>query len=50
MKNKLDLSPTDLNIDRGHLLIKDYLPTKFKASAANHSLTPVSGVEDQHDL
>ena len=25
----LDLSPTDLNIDRGHLFIKDFLPTKF---------------------
>ena len=26
----LDLSPTCLNIDRGHLLIKDYLPIKFE--------------------
>ena len=33
----LDLWPTDLNINRGHLLIKDYLPTKFKASGAEHS-------------
>ena len=33
----LDLSPTDLNIDRGHLLIKNYLPTKFEASWAKHS-------------
>ena len=32
----LDFSPTDLNIDRGHLLIKDYLPTKFEASGAKH--------------
>ena len=29
--------PTDLNINRGHLLIKDYLPTKFEASGAKHS-------------
>ena len=33
----LDLSPTDLDIDRGHLLIKDYLPTKFEASWAKRS-------------
>ena len=33
----LDLWPTDLNINRGHLLIKDYLPTKFEASWAKHS-------------
>ena len=33
----LDLSPTDLNIERGHLLIKDYLPTKFEASGAKRS-------------
>ncbi len=32
-----DLSPIDLNIDRGHLLIKCYLPTKFKASGAKCS-------------
>ena len=32
-----DLWPTDLNINRGHLLIKDYLPTKFEASWAKHS-------------
>ena len=31
MKNKLDLWPTDLNINRDHLLINDYLPTKFEA-------------------
>ena len=31
-----DLWPTDLNINRGHLLIKDYLPTKFEASGAKH--------------
>ena len=29
--------PTDLNINRGHLLIKDYLPTKFEASGAKCS-------------
>ena len=33
----LDLSPTDLDIDRGHLLIKDYLHTKFEASGAKRS-------------
>ena len=29
--------PIDLNINRGHLLIKDYLPTKFEASGAKRS-------------
>ena len=33
----LDLWPTDLNINRGHLLIKDYLPTKFGVSGAKRS-------------
>ena len=33
----LDLWPTDLTIPRDHLLIKDYLPTKFEASGAKHS-------------
>ena len=48
----IDLGPTDLNINRGlllikdymylpnkgsHLLIKDYLPTKFEASGAKRS-------------
>ena len=33
----LDFWPTDLNINRGHLLIKDYLPTEFEASGANRS-------------
>ena len=33
----LDLWPTDLNINRGHLLIKDYLPTKFEGYGAKHS-------------
>ena len=33
----LDLWPTDLNINRGHLLIKDYLPTKFEASGGKRS-------------
>ena len=32
----LDLSPADLNIARGHLLIKYYIPTKFDASDAKH--------------
>ena len=31
------LWPTDLNINRGHLLIKDYLPTKFEASGVKRS-------------
>ena len=30
----LDLLPTDLNINRDHLLIKDYLPTEIEASGA----------------
>ena len=29
-----DLWPTNLTINRDHLLIKDYLPTKFEASGA----------------
>ena len=29
-----DLGPSDLTINRDHLLIKDYLPTKFEASGA----------------
>ena len=33
----LALSPTDLNINRDHLLIKEYLPTKFEASLAKRS-------------
>ena len=33
----LDLWPTDLNINRDHLLIKDYLPIKFEASWAKRS-------------
>ena len=33
----LDLWPTDLTINRGHLLIKDYLLTKFEASVAKLS-------------
>ena len=33
----LDLWPTDLNFNRDHLLIKDYLPTKFEASGAKCS-------------
>ena len=30
----LDLWPTDLNVNRDHLLIKDYVPTKFEACGA----------------
>ena len=33
----LDLWPTDLSINRDHLLNKDYLPTKFEASGAKRS-------------
>ena len=33
----LDIWPTDLNINRDHLLIKDYLPTKFGASGVKRS-------------
>ena len=33
----LDLWPTDLTITRDHLLVKDYLPTKFEASGAKRS-------------
>ena len=32
-----DLWPWPLNINRDHLLMKDYLPTKFEASDAKHS-------------
>ena len=32
-----DLWPTDLNINRNHLLIKDYRPVKFEASWAKRS-------------
>ena len=32
-----DLLPTDLNINRGHLLTKDYLPTKYEASGTKRS-------------
>ena len=35
--NWLDLWPTDRNINRDYLLIKDYLPTKFEASLAKYS-------------
>ena len=33
----LDLWPTDLTINRDHVLIKDYLPNKFEASGAKRS-------------
>ena len=33
----LDLWPSDLKINRDHLLTKDYLPTKFEASGAKRS-------------
>ena len=34
-----DLGPTDLNINRGDLLIKDYLHTTFEAFGAKRFLT-----------
>ena len=34
----LDLWPTDLNINRDHLFIKYYLPTKFEACRTKHCL------------
>ena len=37
MYNRLDLWPTDLNMNRDHLLIKDYPLTKFGASGAKRS-------------
>ena len=49
-ENRLDLWPTDLNIDRDHLLIKDYLPTKFEASGAKHYWSVSQGVGDGHDF
>ena len=33
----LTLTSDLMNIDMGHLLIKDYLPTKFEASGAKRS-------------
>ena len=33
----LNLSPTDLNIDRGHLHMKDDLPTLFEGCGAKRS-------------
>ena len=32
-----DLWPTDLNINRDHLLDNDYLPTKFQACGTKHT-------------
>ena len=47
----LYLSPIDLKINRDHLLIKDYLPTKFEASwEKGSSLSVAQGVGYQHDL
>ena len=33
----LDLTPTDLTINRDHLLIKNYPPIKFEASGSTSS-------------
>ena len=49
MKNRLNLWPTDLNINRDHLLIEDYLPTKFEDSGAKRSWV-AEGVGDWYDL
>ena len=38
-----DLWSTDLSIEKDHLLIKNYLPTKFEASWAKHSLSDAQG-------
>ena len=40
----VDLSPTDLNINRDNLHIMDYLlvPTKFKASEKKHEFLDLS--------
>ena len=47
----LDLIPTDLNIDRGHLLFKDYLHTKFEAFGQSLlELSVAQDVGDKHDL
>ena len=47
----LDLGPTDLNINRGQLLIKDYLPTKFEAFGQSIlELSVAQGEVDGHDL
>ena len=44
MTYDLDLWPTDLTINRDHLLIKDYLPTKFEASGAKRCWDPLHKV------
>ena len=48
----LDFRPTDLNIDRDHLLIMDYLPTMIAASGPQSvlDLFVTQGVGEQHDL
>ena len=47
----LDLWPTDLNINRGHLLIKDYLPTKFEGMGQSVlELSVAQGEVNWHDL
>ena len=47
----LNLWPTDPNINRDHLLIKDYLPTNFEAFWANSSwVISCCGIGDQRDL
>ena len=47
----LGLLPTDQNINRDHLLIKDYLPTKFEAFWQSIlKLSVAQGEVDWHDL
>ena len=47
----LDLSPNDLNINRDHLLTKEYLPTKLKLLGQNiPELSVAQGVGDEYDL
>ena len=53
-QHDLDFWPTDLNISRDHLLINDYLLTKFEASVAKRSwVNPppliAQGVGDRND-
>ena len=46
----LDLSPTDLNIDRGYLLIRGYLPISLKLLEQSvPKLSVAQGVWDKHD-
>ena len=48
-KINLDLKPTDMPTNRDHLLIRDYLPTKFEASMATLSVLELSVVQGVGD-